>query len=194
MPVLPPEPTVCPLDLFAADADPLTDQCWWAVHTRPRAEKSLARKVRGQGVSYFLPLHRTRPAAGRGPVAHLPLFPGYLFLFGDADARLRALETNLVASVLSVPDQRELADDLRRIHQVLTSGAPIRPEPELEPGAAVEITAGPLAGLRGRVLRRGPRPRLYVEVRLLRQGVSVEIESWMVERRAERDGVPAIPA
>jgi hypothetical protein len=193
MPVLPPEPTVCPQDLFAAEPDPCDDRRWWAIHTRPRAEKSLARKVRGQGVSYFLPLHRRRGTGG-GPAAHLPLFPGYMFLFGDGEARLRALETNLVARVLPVPDQRALADDLRRIHHVLTSGAPLRTEPELEPGESVQITAGPLAGLQGRVQRRGPGLRLYVEVRLLRQGVSVEIESWMVERRPDYSGSTAIPA
>jgi hypothetical protein len=125
MPVLPPEPTVCPQDLFDIDPQPSDERRWWAVHTRPRAEKSLARKVRSHGVSYFLPLHRRRPnRQGSGPIAQLPLFPSYLFVFGDADDRLRALETNLVARVLPVPDQRQLAEDLRRIHQVLTSGAP----------------------------------------------------------------------
>lgn len=192
MPVLPPEPTVCPPDLFAAE-HPSDHRCWWAVHTRPRAEKSLARKVRSRGGSYFLPLHRRRPSRHGRPVPHLPLFPGYLFLFGDADDRLSALETNLVARVLPVPDQRQLADDLRRIHHVLASGAPLRPESDFEPGTVVEITAGPLAGLHGQVRRRGSGLRLYVEVHLLRQGVSVEIESWMVEPRPGR-GVPALPA
>jgi hypothetical protein len=43
----------------------------------------------------------------------------------------------------------------------------------------VEVTAGPLAGMEGKVLRQGNRLRFLIEVRLLQQGVSVEIESWM---------------
>jgi transcriptional antiterminator RfaH len=45
----------------------------------------------------------------------------------------------------------------------------------------VEIISGPFAGLEGKVLRRGKQLKLFVEVRFLQQGVSVEIESWMIQ-------------
>ena len=60
------------------------------------------------------------------------------------------------------------------------------PEERLEPGDAVEIIKGPFDGLSGKVLRRGKQLRFVVEVQFLRQAVSVELESWMIQ--------PASPA
>jgi transcription antitermination factor NusG len=110
----------------------------------------------------------------------MPLFPGYVFLHGEGDARWTALETNQVARVIEVVDQRQLHNDLVRVHQLMVSGRPLTPEERLEPGATVEIIRGPFTGLSGKVIKRGKGLRLVVEVRLLQQGVSAEIESWMV--------------
>jgi hypothetical protein len=70
----------------------------------------------------------------------------------------------------------------------MTSGLPIGPEALLVPGASVTITHGPLAGIDGKVLRRGSKLTLILEVQMLRQGVSVEIENWMVEAKSTREG------
>jgi transcriptional antiterminator RfaH len=156
--------------------------CWWVLHTRPRAEKALARKVLAHNISFFLPLYKRQfRSRGRILCSHMPLFPGYLFLQGNHDARRRALETNLVANCLPVPDQAQLEADLRRVYLMMTSGRPLSPEDRLQPGTAVELIAGPLAGLEGKVLRRGKNLRVYVEIQFLQRGVSAEVESWMVQ-------------
>jgi transcription antitermination factor NusG len=110
----------------------------------------------------------------------MPLFPGYIFLHGDAHTRLRALETNQVAQVLTVPDGAELRTDLERVYKVMQGGMLLTPEERLQPGAEVEIVSGSLAGLRGKVLRRGKELRFFVEVHMLQRGVSVEVEGWMI--------------
>ena len=113
---------------------------WWVLHVKPRAEKALARKCLGRQVSYFLPQCRhQRRGAGRVKDAFLPLFPGYFFLFGGEPDRLMTLETNLVVKVLSVPDQQELFDDLKRINKVIESELAILPEERLRPGMPVAI-------------------------------------------------------
>jgi transcriptional antiterminator RfaH len=181
MPLLPAEPCLFPADMFA-NPDPSDGGAWWVLHTRPRAEKSVARSLFADKVAYFLPVYEyTRRAGGRTQTSHLPLFPGYVFLRAGEDGRTRALETNQVATCIPVPDQGQLRQELEAVYQVMTSGAPIGPEAQLVPGAQVTIARGPLTGLRGKVLRRGNRLTLVVEVNLLRQGVAVEIESWMVE-------------
>jgi transcriptional antiterminator RfaH len=160
-------------------------ESWWVLHTRPRVEKALADRCVRQGLSFYLPLHeRQWRAQSRLRRSFVPLFPGYVFLYGGAEARLAALQTNLVANVLAVPDQRELLADLRGIRQLLASGAPLAAEPRLVPGAAVEITNGPLAGLHGRILRSGARLRFIVAVQFIQRAVSCEIEGWMLEARA----------
>jgi transcriptional antiterminator RfaH len=120
--------------------------------------------------------------------SHLPLFPGYLFLQAGQDGRLRALETNQVANCIPVPDQPQLREELEAVYRVMTSGAPVGPESRLTPGTAVTIARGPLAGVKGKVLRRGNKLTLVLEVQMLSQGVAVEIESWMVEALPPGDG------
>jgi transcriptional antiterminator RfaH len=182
MPLLPLEPFVSPDDLLLDPAGPPAEGRWWVLHTRPRAEKRLARELLRHCRSFFLPLHtRTWRSRGSTLSSHLPLFPGYVFLHGDGDARWTALETNQVARVIEVDDQRQLHNDLVRVHHLIVSGLPLTAEERLEPGSAVEITRGPLAGLTGKVLKKGKGLRLVVEIRLLQQGVSAEIEGWMVQ-------------
>jgi transcriptional antiterminator RfaH len=189
MPLLPPEPFLFPDGLLTHLPEPTgSARRWWVLHTRPRAEKALARKFRSRGMAFFLPLHeKVWRSGGRTFVSRLPLFPGYLFLHGDEQARVGALETNAVARVLAVDDQRELHDDLNAVYRLITSGAPVTPEGQLEPGDWVEIVDGPLAGLEGQVLRRGKQMRFFIEVSFLQQGVFVELDGWMVRPSNNRN-------
>lgn len=179
MPLLELEPYVFPPTLLT-DKPVETPAVWWALHTRPRAEKSLARRLLARSSAFFLPLyHREWRSGGRLRSSYLPLFPGYLFLHGDSQARLRALETNLVVRALEVKDPLRLGEDLRRVYQLVKSGAPLSPEERLRPGTRVEIISGPLAGMEGKILRRGKQLKFFVEVEFLQQGVSITLESWM---------------
>ena len=184
MPLLPLEPFLFPDDLLTgalSHAPAGSPERWWVLHTRPRAEKSLARCLLGRGSPFFLPLYqREWRSHGRARCSNLPLFSGYVFLFGDGQARLDALDTNHVAGVLPVADQARLYSDLAGVYRLMQAGAPLTPEERLEPGAIVEIASGLLAGLEGKVLRRGKKMKLVVEVQLLQRGVSVEIERWMI--------------
>jgi transcriptional antiterminator RfaH len=182
MPLLPLEPFLFPNDLLQNRvAESEGPGRWWVLHTRPRCEKALARKFMDGRIPFFLPLsHRQWSTGGRRFSSYMPLFPSYVFLHGDADARHAALATNMVAYVLPVTDQRQLHTDLVRVYQMVTSGAPLTAEARLQPGRRVEIVQGPLTGLEGTILRQGKQCRLLVEVQFLKAGVSVELEEWMV--------------
>jgi transcriptional antiterminator RfaH len=197
MPLLPLEPYLYPDDLLgnpAHGADGLA--CWWVLHTKPRAEKALARQLLARQLPFFFPLyHRQWRSRGRLQSSYLPLFPGYVFLRGDNEVRVGALTTNLVANVLPVADQGRLYADLTRVNHLIASGSALTPEDHLEPGTPVRISAGAFAGLEGKILRRGKNLHFFVEVQFLQRGVSVEIESWMFEALpAQRAALPARPA
>lgn len=182
MPLLPLEPFLHPEDLLTRSAGEGNGQSWWVLHSRPRAEKSLARHLHTRGQGFFLPLYQRRfRSGGKARTAFLPLFPGYLFLHGDGQARLSALETNLVVNVLPVTDQPQIQKDLARVHGLILSEASLTPEDKLSPGTPVDVIDGPLRGLSGTVLRRGKKLKFFVEVTLLRRGVSAEVESWMIQ-------------
>jgi transcriptional antiterminator RfaH len=178
MPFVPLETYLYPPDLLAPARPDADGTQWWVLHTRPRAEKSLARQLLKHEVGFYLPLYEQRKRhRGRNLRTHLPLFPGYLFLHGDHAGRLRALETNLVSQALPVPDARRLLMDLERVRRLIESGKPITPEERLEPGQPVEIVAGPMQGMKGRILRRGKQWTFFVEVNFLQRGASVEIDA-----------------
>jgi transcriptional antiterminator RfaH len=188
MPLLPPEPFMWPESLLAQWPLPAGDSSrWWVLHTKPRTEKSLARYFLSRELAFFLPLAKKQwRNKGRRLTSFVPLFPGYIFLLGNTQARLDALGTHRVAQCLAVEDQGLLHADLARIHQLMLSGVPIAAEGRLRPGSWVEITSGPLEGLQGKVLRRGKRWRFIVEVHFLQRGASVEIDGDMIQPALEK--------
>ena len=65
MPLVSLEPCIHPESLLTASA-PDASACWWVLHTRPRTEKTLARKLLSREIGFYLPLYEHRlPAAGR---------------------------------------------------------------------------------------------------------------------------------
>ena len=155
--------------------------CWWAVQTKARAETAFVRRLLAHGVAFFLPVYR-RPwqSTGRRRTACLPLFPGSVFVYGDERARTQALQTNLIGRVLPVPDQQGLSGDLALVHRLMRAGAALTPADRLGQGRPVEITHGALAGVQGRVVRQGQRLRFVVGLQFFQQGVSMDVEDWMI--------------
>ena len=177
MSLLPLEPYLNPVNLLTDEPDE-PDGTWRVLHVKPRAEKSLARKLLGRGRRFFLPLYRHQWQKGRRSFnSYLPLFPGYVFLHGDESDRLATLATGLVVRVLAVENQAGMKDDLMRVHARMASGAPVEPGTDLPEGSEVEITRGSLAGMQGRVLRRNGQCRFVVEVQFIRSAVSIELDS-----------------
>lgn len=166
------------------------DSLWWCLHTKPRQEKAVARDLRAAGVSFYLPqiLNEHHTPRGRAVKSLLPMFTGYIFLYGDDKDRMKAIQGNRLAGVLQVFDQEGLEKDLVRIQKLLSSGLPLVAEPRTLPGTFVRIKEGPLAGLEGKVSRRGNGDHFVAMVRFLSQGASVQLQDWQVEPIAAEIG------
>jgi transcriptional antiterminator RfaH len=181
MPLLPLEPFVYPADLLTAPGGRAPDR-WWVLHTRASAEKVLARNLMQLRHAFFLPLYKKQwRRCGRMLTSYVPLFPGYLFLRGEEAARLAALRTKRVVRALEVPDQDRLGADLAGLYRLMETGSPLAPEECLRPGMPVVLTAGPLTGLQGKVIRRNKRLQFVIEVDFIQRGTSVEVEGWMLQ-------------
>ncbi|MFA5864684.1 MAG: transcription termination/antitermination NusG family protein [Phycisphaerae bacterium] len=155
---------------------------WWVAHTKPRQEKALAWDVlRSEGI-YFLPMYEiTRTSRGRAWKSKLVLFPGYVFLCCQEEGRLRALQTGRIANLIEVVDQKRLISELSDIKRLIDTRFAIDPYPGLQAGTLCRVKSGPLAGLEGRVERRKNSTRFVVEVSMLGQGASVEIDAGVLE-------------
>lgn len=155
---------------------------WWVLHTRARNEKVVASVLARHRVCYYLPLARLERTYAKCRVTvRLPLFPGYLFLCGDHEARERALKTNRVAKILEVEDQGQLRAELRQVCRALEADGKVGLFTSLRRGRRCRITGGTLKGLEGVVLRRGRHCRMYLSVTMLGQSAVVEVDGALLE-------------
>ena len=173
-----------PCEIEGQDLSPIDDLVgqWWLVHTKSRQEKALAADLRELNIGVFLPLARVRRHYGqRALQVQIPLFPTYLFMCGDEDARYATLMTHRAAQVIAVADQQRLKEELRQVHRVTASEHPVDLYPGLRKGRRCRITSGSLQGLEGVVIRRAGVCRVYLGVEVLSQSAELEIHPELLE-------------
>ena len=156
---------------------------WWVAHTKSRNEKALAWQLVRKEVQYFLPMTwKVSRKKGRTIRSLLPVFSGYLFFCGQEQDRLEVLKTNRVANLIPVNNQARLVKELMPIETVLRSGQTVMPHEYLRIGQRCRVIAGPLMGTEGLVVQTPKKTRLVLQVDMLGQAASVEIEMDMVEK------------
>jgi transcription antitermination factor NusG len=155
---------------------------WWVAHTKSRNEKALAKDLLQKDISYFLPMSwKVRRQRGRTIRSLLPLFNGYLFFCGDESHRIEVLRTNRVANLLVVKDQQRLLDELSQIEQAIRSGAVLTSHKYIKTGQYCRVIGGPLTDLHGIVVKTKGTARLLLQINMLGQATSVEVDTDMIE-------------
>jgi transcription antitermination factor NusG len=153
---------------------------WYALRTRSRHEKHVREQLETRGIEPFLPLvERWRQWKDRRKRVAFPLFPGYCFARFPLSQRVAVLATQGVVQILGNRDGPVPVPDaeIEAVRRLVESTLPYDPHPYLTEGMQVEVIRGPLAGLRGLLLRKGARARLVIGVRLIQQGASVELDA-----------------
>ncbi|OPZ24865.1 MAG: hypothetical protein BWZ02_02718 [Lentisphaerae bacterium ADurb.BinA184] len=154
---------------------------WTAAHVKPRAEKVTARYCAQHDVACYLPLRRRAQRYQRRTVeTFLPMFPGYLFVQLDEERKSVLLCSHKVVSVLAVTAGGEatLVQELRAV-QCLEQAAchgQLTVQPEIVPGRLVRVVSGPFKGMMGVVEKRNKQTRVSVNVDILGQSVSVDLD------------------
>jgi len=157
---------------------PAGEGCAWVVvHSRPRAEKKITAFCDLQHFNSYLPLHeKTHTYGSRKRIYALPLFTGYVFCCVDARGRSLLKQNRHVANVLDVCDQAALLAQLNQVRQALAAGKIVEVLPYLEAGSRVRVTAGPLKGLEGVVMRVKGGMRIVLNVDMIMQAVVAEVD------------------
>lgn len=169
---------------------------WWVAHTRSRNEKALARELQQQAIFHYLPLKKKVTRSKRtGKKSHstVPIFSGYVFLNVTDHERQRALATNRIANMLSVPGQDQLVQQLRNVHRVIGSEDGFEQCNGIKIGAWVRVVGGPLLGVEGQIVQQLGKMRLAINVDILGQSVLAEVDADWLEAidppvEAERSG------
>lgn len=159
---------------------------WYAVQTRSRHEKMVARQLQGQGFVTFLPLsQQLREWSDRRKVVEFPLFPGYAFLqmVYEPTGRLRVLRTEGVVSFVGTHGQGIAIPDkqIEDIQNVLASQVPFESHPFLKVGQRVRIRGGSLNGTEGMLVGQDSDRTLVISVELIQRSVSIRLQGYEVE-------------
>jgi len=151
---------------------------WYAIYTGYKREKVVKTSLEKQGINVFLPLKTAHRQWGRKKkTVELPLINGYLFVNITKNNYIPVLRTPNVVTFLkigkileSIPDNQ--IDILRR---VIGEDLDIDTCSEtLTKGDAVEIIAGNLIGIKGRMVEIKGKNKFVI--RLDRMGFDLHLE------------------
>ena len=161
---------------------------WYAVWTRSRHEKSVSEYLNRKAIETFLPLYSTIRRWKNGDHrVEMPLFPGYTFVRIRLENHLQVLKVagvvRLVGSA-SAPTPLEDAE-VEGLRTALGAGIKAEPHPYLRVGRRVRITAGPLAGREGLLVRWKNALRVVLSVDLIQRSILVDTDAEALEPTAD---------
>ena len=152
---------------------------WYALYTRPRAEKLVFQRLVEEGIETFLPLQKTyRMWSDRKKLVEKPLLTSYIFVKTNNKCFPKVYKTNGVVKFVSFEGQpvsipQNQIDNLRLL---IDSDAEIVVSSEkFDPGDNVEVISGSLIGLTGELIRIGSKNRVVVRIDRLDQNLILKI-------------------
>jgi len=165
--------------------DDKNDRYWLAVYTKPRHEKVADQNLQEKGIESYLPLvKRTRLWKDRKKKVWMPLFKSYLFVRIPLKETLYVLQTYGVHHIVRFNGAYGIVPEhqIEAIRQILEGGFVPENDDYFEVGEEVEISYGPLQGIRGIIYTKRNETRFILKVDGINQAISVMIDSnWLVK-------------
>jgi len=164
---------------------------WLVLRTRARQEKAVARYFISSNIPYFLPqVPRVTVTRGRKHRSRVPLFPGYIFICGQPEDAYGAISNKRICQIITPTDQLKLVQELSQIRLALESEAPLELYPYAVVGRRCRIRIGPLAGVEGVLIHRQNQDRFVLQVNMIGQGASLEVDADLLEPVDDAVDVP----
>lgn len=160
---------------------------WYALYTRSRYEKRLHKLLQERQVEVYLPLVTAyRRWSDRMKRVEVPLFNSYIFVRthpGDHNEYFSILQTpgavrfiHFEGRLVPVPEEQ-----IQMLRRLTAEGLEMEScEKPIEPGTPVEISYGPLKGIRGVVLLNGPRRQIIIQIDVLDKCIRVTLPETFV--------------
>jgi len=157
-----------------------TEQNWYAVFTKPRAEKKVVERLEEGDIEVFLPLVKTlRQWSDRKKYVQLPLIPSYVFVRmneKDLNKVLPYPGTVAVLKHLGKPAKVKQSEiDNLKILSDNADASDIISVDKVGKGDAVMVSKGSFAGLIGVCIKDGNKHRVVVQIDSLGSCFSVDI-------------------
>lgn len=159
---------------------------WYAIQTRSRHEKMVARRISDRGFDGFLPLatemHHWNDRHMR---VDAPLYPCYTFLHACIDSSIRTAVLRIpgVLHFVGMPGRAQAIPDeeMEVIQKLVEHCVQVRPYIFISEGTRVRIRGGALDGIEGILLRRNSDSSLIVSVQLIQRAVALRVDGYDVE-------------
>jgi len=161
-------------------------QHWYALHTRPRHEKTVIQRLEERGVTTFLPLiTEVRRWSDRKKTVELPLFSCYVFakFVPHRSERLQVLRVEGVLGLIgargegaSIPET-----EISVVRTLIEGSLSWSAYPFLEIGQRVRIRSGALDGVEGILVGRNGDRTLVISVNAIQRSLAVRVEGYQVE-------------
>jgi transcriptional antiterminator RfaH len=169
---------------FTSAPDP-SEARWYAVHTRFKCEKYVQRLLEKQGVTAYVPLQQfTRRYLRKIKTVEKPLISCYVFVKISGQQYKQVLETEHVLDfvktgrqITAIPEKE--IQVLRRITLEKDLDIQITPR-EFQSGDWVEIAAGNLIGLQGRVVQSTGKQQLLVDLETLGYTLQITLDAALL--------------
>ena len=159
---------------------------WYAIYTKPRAEKQVFQRLIDKGIDAYLPLQKSlKQWSDRKKWVETPLFTSYLFVHIDRRDYDGVLQTPGVLKYItfegravSIPQ-----DQIDNLKIIVDSNANVETTWETySKGESVLVNGGSLKGLRGKLISDGGRKKVLVQVDRLDQNLVVEVPLALIEK------------
>ncbi len=160
---------------------------WFIAYTYPKAEKKIHTRINELGVESFLPLQKVkRKWSDRTKIIEVPLFPSYMFVYTTEKSIPKLLGIREIVRFLSFESKLATIKkkEIEFIKQALKEGKELRVEKELfEKGQKVFLNEGPFLGLEGTLIQERSKNRFIIELKVLKQSLSIEVPSWCLSKK-----------
>ncbi len=159
---------------------------WYALQTRARHEKVIAKRLQDCGVRTFLPIVKeTHRWSDRKKTVELPLFSCYLFvnLMPTNEERLRVLTVDGVFNLVGVRGQGTPIpeEQIHAVRIVIEEQLQWSTHPFLKIGQRVRIRSGAMCGVEGILTSRNGDETLVISVDAIQRSLAVRIQGYDVE-------------
>jgi transcriptional antiterminator RfaH len=152
---------------------------WYAIYTRPRAEKQVFDRLISTGIEAFLPLQKTyRIWSDRKKLVEKPLLSSYVFVKTGGSKFREVYKINGFVRFVSfegspAPIPQNQIDNLRLLinsdEEIEVTGEPYTK------GDNVEVINGSLVGLTGELIKVGNKKRVVIRIDRLDQNIILKI-------------------
>ena len=164
-----------------------TNKSWYAVYTKSRAEKKVLLELELQKIEAYLPLQKKlRQWSDRKKWVETPLISGYIFVHISKFDYDRVLQAAGVVSYVqfegkaaNIPNEQ-----IKAIKRLLRQHD-YEVEVSLQNYCAsdlIEITAGPLMGLKGTLITLKGKKRVAIHITQLNLALSVELPLHEIQK------------